>query len=118
MGLDMMLSRKIDSNEYGEVGYWRKANAIHGWFVRNVQNGVDDCGSYLVTKDQLRDLLMVCEAVIHNPAMSSTYLPTTSGFFFGDTGYGQNYMWDINHTIKVVKEALKDDYEIYYSSSW
>lgn len=26
-----------------EVGYWRKANAIHGWFVDNVQKGNDDC---------------------------------------------------------------------------
>jgi len=22
-----------------EVGYWRKANAIHSWFVKNIQNG-------------------------------------------------------------------------------
>ena len=22
-----------------DVGYWRKANAIHRWFVQNVQNG-------------------------------------------------------------------------------
>ena len=26
-----------------EVGYWRKANAIHKWFVDNVQDGNDDC---------------------------------------------------------------------------
>jgi hypothetical protein len=26
-----------------EAGYWRKANAIHRWFVDNVQDGNDDC---------------------------------------------------------------------------
>jgi len=26
-----------------EVGYWRKANQIHNWFVENVQNGIDEC---------------------------------------------------------------------------
>jgi hypothetical protein len=26
-----------------EVACWRKANAIHQWFVGNVQRGKDDC---------------------------------------------------------------------------
>ena len=26
-----------------DAGYWRKANAVHGWFVNHVQRGVDDC---------------------------------------------------------------------------
>ena len=30
------------------VAYWRKANAIHKWFVDHVQDGVDDCGEYYV----------------------------------------------------------------------
>ena len=25
------------------IGYWRKANAIHNWFIQNVQNGKDEC---------------------------------------------------------------------------
>ena len=25
------------------VGYWRKANHIHRWFVENVQGGEDEC---------------------------------------------------------------------------
>lgn len=45
------------------IGYWRKANQIHGWFVKHVQNDVDDCGSYLVTKEQLEKLLDACEKV-------------------------------------------------------
>lgn len=28
---------------YVKVGYWRKANAVHKWFVENVQDGVDEC---------------------------------------------------------------------------
>lgn len=49
---------------FSEMGYWRKANAIHKWFVDNVQNGVDDCGTYEVTKEQLEDLLDTCKEVI------------------------------------------------------
>jgi hypothetical protein len=48
---------------FEEVGYWRKANAIHKWFVDHVQNGNDDCGRYQVTKAQLEELLSTCEII-------------------------------------------------------
>jgi hypothetical protein len=46
-----------------EVAYWRKANAIHNWFVQNVQDGKDDCGYYQVTVGQLNQLLELCKEV-------------------------------------------------------
>ena len=46
-----------------EMGYWRKANAIHKWFVDNVQDGVDNCAEYYVSDEQLRELLARCEKV-------------------------------------------------------
>src|SRR5690349_7231665 len=46
-----------------ELGYWRKANHIHNWFVENVQHGKDDCGEYYVTKDDLLKLLSECKKV-------------------------------------------------------
>ncbi len=46
-----------------EAGYWRKANQIHRWFVSNVQNGVDDCGEYEVSEEQLAELLRLCKYV-------------------------------------------------------
>ena len=38
------------------LAYWRKANHIHGWFVKNVQGGKDNCEEYSVSRKQL-DLL-------------------------------------------------------------
>lgn len=49
---------------FQNCAYWRKANAIHAWFVENVQNGVDDCDTYLVTRDQLEALKEACEIVL------------------------------------------------------
>ncbi len=46
------------------IGYWRKANAIHGWFVKHVQEGVDDCGRYRVSEEQLTTLLEIVEDVL------------------------------------------------------
>lgn len=45
------------------VGYWRKANQIHKWFVDNIQDGNDDCKSYYVSKEDLERLLELCKEV-------------------------------------------------------
>lgn len=44
-----------------QVGYWRKANSIHNWFVTNCAGGVDDCKEVYVTQDQIQELYaLVC----------------------------------------------------------
>ena len=50
---------------FEQIGYWRKANHIHNWFVENVQGGVDECDTYEVTREQLEDLLDICKKVIN-----------------------------------------------------
>lgn len=52
----------IDITE--EVAYWRKANAIHKWFVDNIQDGVDDCKEYYVSKEKLKELLKTVNTVL------------------------------------------------------
>ena len=52
-----------------EVGYWRKANAIHRWFVDVVQHGEDDCKLYEVSKEQLEELLKKCKLIKENVRM-------------------------------------------------
>ncbi len=47
-----------------EVAYWRKANAIHSWFVQNVQKDNDDCGDYLVDEDKMQELLDIINKVL------------------------------------------------------
>ena len=102
-----------------EIGYWRKANQIHQWFVENVQNGVDNCGEYCVSKGQLEDLLEICIKILNDNSLAEELLPTASGFFFGGTEYDEWYFKDIENTIEVLKEALSSDSgDFYYSSSW
>ena len=48
-----------------EIGYWRKANHIHGWFVNHVQDWEDDCEFHReVTEEDLKDLMADCEKVL------------------------------------------------------
>jgi hypothetical protein len=120
MGLDMMLIHNVD--EWNEVGYWRKANAIHKWFVDNVQNGVDDCGEYKVTKEQLIQLRDECNQVLNDSSLAESLLPTQSGFFFGGIEYNDRYIDDLENTVKIIDEIINDKPycldDLYYSSSW
>lgn len=111
------------------VGYWRKSNQIHNWFVSNVQNGSDDCEKYPVTIEQLKELKNICLNIlkIEDPKKrikeASNKLETKSGFFFGSTSYDEDYFEDISRTVvmidKIEKGVGKDqDITLYYQSSW
>ena len=76
------------TNKYGyghimeEVGYWRKANQIHNFFVENVQDGEDDCSYHNeCTKEILEDLLDKCYKVL-----------TGSIMMIGQVKNGQQYV--------------------------
>lgn len=103
-----------------EVGYWRKANQIHRWFVENVQKGEDDCGNYWVSREKLEHLLDVCKLVKADQNKAEELLPSLGGFFFGGTEYDEWYFNDIDNTIQILEDVLSDedadDFE--YSSSW
>jgi hypothetical protein len=110
-----------------EVGYWRKANAIHNWFVNNVQEGVDDCGDYHVGREKLQELKVLVEEVIDsynnknkNKNAIKSILPPTSGFFFGRTEIDEYYLEDMKRTKKILDNALKmpDNVSFVYHSSW
>ena len=85
MGLDMYIHKTVhkygDSNNIDDltydkfgrtnsydltttVGYWRKANAIHRYFVKNFGDGVDESQDMYITTDDLKNLIGVCENVI------------------------------------------------------
>ena len=75
------------NHEYGhnrikeEVGYWRKANQIHKWFVDHVQDGEDDCDyHHECTKEVLEELLATCEKVLAGTVM--TYGKVVNGYTF------------------------------------
>lgn len=106
-----------------EAMYWRKANAIHQWFVDNVQKGVDDCGDYYVSRKQLQELYDKVSFVLSNreAKVASDELPPQNGFFFGSTDIDEWYWEDMENTEKGLKEILsrEDDLgDYYYQSSW
>lgn len=47
-----------------EAGYWRKANAIHKFFVDNVGDGNDNCQEMNIDSEVLTDLLERCNKIL------------------------------------------------------
>ena len=127
---DLTISRQTNY----QVGYWRKANHIHNWFMQNCaerneyDNPIDDCRPIRITVGALEKLLDTCKKVLEDHSLASSLLPTQSGFFFGSTEYDEYYFGEIERTIKIIEPVLKFakhkleiedyDWEVYYQASW
>lgn len=102
-----------------EALYWRKANAIHAWFVKHCQEGVDDCGNYWVAREQLQELRDLIVAAIDEKDASK--LPPQAGFFFGSTDITDWYWDDLKRTQEGLERILvefPENWEFEYHSSW
>jgi hypothetical protein len=125
---DILGIEGIEDGDYGaqevtiRVGYWRKANAIHKWFVDKCQGGVDECQETYLSREQLQELVNVCKEVMANKGSAAQLLPSASGFFFGGTDYDDWYFSDVEYTIERLEKILKDPAlekcDFYYQSSW
>ena len=127
MGLDMYAYKVakdavITENEYGEEAYpathlanWRKHNSIHGWMENlyhekgggeKVFNGIE----LELTESDIKNL---------KKAVKDNKLPETRGFFFGEDSRFDKY--NKKQDLKFIKDALdaiKNEYKVYYNSSW
>lgn len=154
MGLDMYLYRKtyvqnwqhepkkhkviveLDGKERDDIkserisyvtetmGSWRKFNALHNWFVENVQEGDDNCAEYIVPIEMLKELRTILTDVKKNRGndkIAEELFPTADGFFFGGTDYDEYYYDNIDYTLEILEEIAKDE-EVWrdytYRSSW
>ena len=105
-----------------EAAYWRKSNQIHKWFVDNVQDSVDDCGNYDVSREKIKELLDLIDVVLGDRKKASALLPTESGFFFGSDKYDEFYFSDLEDTKKMLTDLIDEEkwqgWYFEYHSSW
>jgi hypothetical protein len=110
------------------VGYWRKANAIHNWFVTKCAGGKDECQPIFVDSEKLLELRTTCEALLkienktEAEAKVKELLPPTAGFFFGSTEIDQFFWQDIRRTLEILEVAIplvtEESCDIIYQASW
>ena len=105
-----------------EIGYWRKANQIHDWFVQNVQEGKDDCSNYYVPLFKLKELKALCEEVLNDHSLAKEKLSPRKGFFFGTYEIDEYYFRDLENTLDILDKIFENPehevWSIYYHSSW
>lgn len=130
------------------VGYWRKANAIHGWFVNEIAGGEDNCQTMYLSRENLEQLRQDCIVALANPSREyqienqkvfyqlcdylnsletpidpTNYVnpvPPTEGFFFGGNELDEYYYWKLEYTIDLITTLLEleGDYSFSYQASW
>ena len=88
------------------LAYWCKTNAVHNWFVQNVQNGTDDCGRHYVPVESLSELNDLVGLTLENPEKAAVYLPTCSGCFFGSLEYDSWYFDRLDYTKRRLDSIL------------
>lgn len=120
MGLDMYLEStpKIAGLQLSEVKdaneemYWRESSQIHSWFVINVQNGIDDCDKYEVTRKQLKTLVVQCKSMLSDKDKKT----------FSTVKENEYYWKDIQDTFDELKPILNyfdfNKRTLFYRSSW
>ena len=113
---------------------WRKANAIHKFFVDTCQDGNDNCERHWVSRENLEELLETINTIlaVKTPVARRTkaeeLLPTDiEGCFFGSEDYDDWYFQDLKRTKSILEkvfeyeenaEAGKCFDNFYYQSSW
>lgn len=129
-----------------EVGYWRKANQIHNFFIK--QTGKEDnCEPIRIPIGILRNLYERCKAilkdntqekeeiyqdlkgeekvrtvkVLKDDTKAKELLPTCDGPFFGSMAYGEWYVEDLERTIEILEPLINSEdgwSEFIYEASW
>lgn len=143
MGLDMYL---LDAQEYKEYKekvhncdpdsseiwyipfpteliYWRKANAIHGYFC-SIGKEIEKDLIYEISRDQLLELVDFIKLILNSKDLdgdifAKLIIPVKDGPFFGSIGYDEYYYADLEYTKEKIENVLKSsdkDSFIYYAS--
>ena len=101
------------------MGYWRKSNQIHNWFVETIGNGIDECQKMFVARQSLEELKDLCNQVLADHSLADELLPTGAGFFFGSTNYDEWYFKDLEHTVEIIDRCLASKFDYFeYQASW
>lgn len=126
-----VIDKDCGYSKSGLIGYWRKENAIHNWFIENCQDGSDDQRTAQVSWSDLVMLRDFCNKVLETVKRDDNgkfvaldrmtaheILPTREGFFFGTYEYDEWYVTGLEYTRDLINEIERnvnadDVYSVY-----
>lgn len=123
MGLDMYVleRKKQDSQGDDVIAYFRKFNALHGYFEAEHNAGnLDETPITLEMAQLLKDKADVILARPNTPDVAEAVLPTGYGLFFGSDQYDDYYyscvrdMQRMSHKLVDILSQPNNQREFYY----
>lgn len=120
MGLDMYLL--LEDEETGEIieySYYRKFNALQGYFEQNFN--IANPGKILLKEEIISDLYIRLNEIRYAPEKANLLLPSYPGPFFGAYEYDRLYHSYVNQAAIDFYHAKFIDYskyKLYYASDW
>lgn len=123
---DELLQHNLLSKEtMYQVGYWRKFNALHGYFTDKLNKGNEIYDTLYIDDDELENLTEILKKVNEILSKSATHkneygtiiydcqdeikniLPPKDGFFFGSLDIDEYYKADVEYSIDLFEKVLK-----------
>ena len=100
----MWVSKRDKDNT--EIAYWRKENALHGWFEKNYQ--VENCGEVNLPEETINQLLEDLE---------NHKLEPTTGLFYGTNEELDDEWFDtmIKQWKDIKQKLIESDIQFYYT---
>jgi hypothetical protein len=103
MGLDLFFSKK----KVYPLKDFRKVNFLIPFF-ESLGYNVDNCIPIEILKEDVIELIDRCNKVLKNPELGPELLPTTEGFFFGNTEYDEDYLYNVDYVLFSMEEILPE----------
>lgn len=104
MGLDLYIE-KVNRKE---LAYFRKYNFLIPFFEEYYDVEIENLRDLSIGKDGIKELISRCEEVLDNHILADKLLPTTEGFFFGNTEYNEYYYEAIKDCLTKCLEILPE----------
>ena len=115
MGLDITIDVKGNAHDF------RKRNWLMPFVEEAIDQEVESCESYELSKETMLDLLERIDKVLADHSLAEELLPTTSGFFFGSTEYDDRYFMQLQDAKEQLEKDVKsmdDDDSATFWSWW
>ena len=120
MGLDMyLLLEDNDTGEIIEYSYYRKFNALQGYFETNYN--IANPGKIHLKEDIINDLYIRLNEIRYAPEKANLLLPSYPGPFFGTYEYDRLYHSYVNQAASDFYHAkfiYNKKYKLYFASDW
>lgn len=136
VGKDILKHNFMSKQTSYQIGYWRKFNALQGYFTKMVEHDNELLHGIYVNEDEIKELIKIMTKVkkalkecptktitvcngwsygektyiditVYDCELAEELLPPTAGFFYGSDYVDEYYVECLDYSLKIFRKALK-----------